>query len=84
MTTIPMWCFVMTCFALAHLAARAEVHDPHVVAVAAWGVELRPLRRGRGLQTVVGYEMTTATLGAALQECKEESGQCIQNCVYAR
>eukprot|EP01046_Picozoa_sp_COSAG06_P046678 COSAG06_NODE_6649_length_2840_cov_3.278730_1_plen_245_part_10 len=82
MTTTPMWCFMMMCFALAHLAARAEVHDPHVVAKATWGVGLRPLRRGRALQTVVGYEMTTATLGTALQECKEESGQCTQYCQY--
>eukprot|EP01046_Picozoa_sp_COSAG06_P086213 COSAG06_NODE_32836_length_499_cov_1.052500_2_plen_68_part_01 len=68
MTTIPMWCFVMMCFARAHPTDRAEVHDPHAVAVMARGVELRPLRRGRSLQTVVGYEMTTATLGTALQE----------------
>ena len=73
---------MVMCFALAHLAARAEVQAPHVVAEAAWGGELRPLRRGRGLQTVVGYEMTTAKLAAALQECKEESGQCTQNCYY--
>eukprot|EP01044_Picomonas_judraskeda_P019834 COSAG03_NODE_4270_length_1614_cov_1.907591_1_plen_344_part_10 len=86
MTIIPMWCFMAMCFALAHLAARAEVHDPRVAAKAAWGVELRPLRRGRGLQTVVGYQMTTATLGTALQECKEESGQCTYDCggSYAR